>query len=94
MREYELTVLVDGKLDEKTVSKVVKDLSELLTKVKAKIKSKTDPAKKQMAYEIEGTREAYYLFFDLELDPATVLEVDAKVKLIDNVIRYLLVKKN
>ena len=93
MREYELTVLLSGELDEKAVAKEVKSLSELLTKANAKVKSKKDPQKKTLAYEIAKVHEAYYLFYELELDPAGVADLDGKVKLMPSVIRYLLVKK-
>lgn len=93
MRIYELTVLLSGNLDEKAVAKKTKDLGELLTKSGAKVKTKKDAEKKDMAYEIDKMRSSYYMFYELELDPAKVLDLDNKVKLEDGVIRYLLVKK-
>lgn len=93
MKNYELTVLFSGKLDEKAISKKIKDFAELLTKTGAKITAKKDAEKKDMAYEINKERSAFYAFYELELDPANVLELDNKVKLEDGVIRYLLVKK-
>lgn len=94
MRDYELTVLLAGDLDEKEVDKQMKLLTDLLTKTGAKIKSKTDPVKKMLAYELKKMREGFYVYFELEMPTDQVFEVDSKIKLMDNVIRYLLVSKN
>lgn len=85
MRDYELTVLVR--------SDDVKSLKDLLTKSGAKIKAKKDPEKRTLAYEINKVQEAFYVFFDLEVDPADVPGLDSKLKQEENVMRYLLVKK-
>lgn len=86
MRDYELTVL--AKSDD------TKSVKEILSKAGAKVKSKSDPQKKPMAYEIRGSNEAFYAFFELEVDPAQVSELDSKLRLQDDLIRFLLVKKN
>lgn len=94
MKVYELTVLIKPEIGEKELAKVVKDLQGLLEKVGAKIKSKKDPAKRPMAYEIvKGGRyrEANYLYLEVESNPEKIGEIDKSLKLSDNIIRYLLV---
>ena len=93
MRDYELTVLLRPTQTDKELDKEVKALSDLLTKVGAKVISKTDPKKQVLSYEIADTKEAYYVFCELSMDPANAAEVDQKFKLSENVIMYLLVKK-
>ncbi len=94
MRDYELTVLFKGDLEEKEVDKGVKNLSDLLTKIGAKIKSKKDPAKKVLAYEINKQRDAFYVYFEVSLEPANVLEMETKIRLMDNVLRHLICQAN
>ncbi len=98
MRVYELTVLLKPDLKDAELDREIKDLQTLLEKNGAKIKSKKDPVKKNLAYEIAnppagGTREAYYVYFELEAEPDKVGTVDGKLKLEEKVIRYLLVRK-
>lgn len=93
MRDYELTVLFGADLSEKELDKEVKNLSDLLEKAGAKVKSKKDPVKKILAYEISKQREAYYVYLELEMESDKVAGVDEKLRLDEKVIRYLLVKK-
>ena len=94
MREYELTVLFRADLAEKELDKEVKDLVGLLEKAGAKIAKKVDAVKKSLAYEIAKVREAYYVYCELEVDPAKLSGLGAKLKLDENLLRYLLVRKD
>ena len=95
MRDYELTILLQPSLSEKDAEKTVKDISAILEKLGAKIKKKTDPEKRQLAYEIAKNKEALYVYIEFQLDPEKekVMEMESKIKLVGNIIRYLLVKK-
>lgn len=94
MRDYELTVLLKPDLKDAELDHEVKDLQTLLEKNGAKVKSKKDPAKRALSYEIAKVREAYYVYFELELDPGSVAGFEEKVRLEEKVIRYLLVRKS
>ena len=91
MRDYELTVLLKPDLKDKELDKTVNDLQALLEKNGAKVKSRKDPAKKILAYEIKKVREAFYVYFELEISPEKTAVVDEKLKLDEKVLRYLLV---
>lgn len=91
MRDYELTVLLRPDISEKELDKEVKSLSDIFEKQGAKVKARKDPVKKSLAYEISKYREAYYAFFVLSMMPDKVAELDKKLHLAENVIRYLLV---
>ena len=93
MRDYELTVLLKPDLKEKELDRVVADLQVLLEKNGAKIKSKKDPAKKILAYEIKKMREAFYVYFELEVSPEKSAGLDEKLRLDERVLRYLYVSK-
>ncbi len=93
MRDYELTVLMRPNLEEKELDKEIKNLQELISKNGAKIKSKKDAEKKALSYPIEDNSQAYYLYFELTSEPNGVVGLEQKLKLLENVIRYLLVTK-
>ncbi len=92
MRDYELTVLAKGDLEEKELDKEIKALQTLLEKAGAKVKAKKDAQKRPLSYEIGRKREAYYVFMELQLEPKSVAEVENKLRLEDNLVRYLLVE--
>ena len=49
--------------------------------------------KKRLAYEIQKMREGYYYFIQFESDAACPAEVEGRIRIMDNVLRYLVVKK-
>lgn len=49
--------------------------------------------KKRLAYEIQKMREAYYYFIQFEADADCPAEVERHVRIMDNVLRFLIVKK-
>lgn len=91
MRDYELTVLVKPSLTDKDVDKETKAVADLVTKLAGKIIRKDDPVKKTLAYEINHLREAYYLYFELQLPPEAISGLEKKLKISENVIRHLII---
>ena len=88
-----MTLLVKPTLTDSELDKEVKSLNDLLTKAGAKVSRKVDFKKQTTAYKIADFGEAFYGFFELNLDPQKVSEVDRVLKLQDNLIRYLFIKK-
>lgn len=92
MKKYELTIVLDGG----TTSAQKKSKEELVEKLldlhKGKIIKKEDWGVKDLAYKIEKSNTGLFLYYDLELDPASVKDISEKLRLDDGIIRYLLVK--
>ena len=49
--------------------------------------------KKKLAYEIQKMKEAYYYFIHFESDATTPGEIEQRIRIMDNVIRYLCVRQ-
>ena len=49
--------------------------------------------KKRLAYEVQKMREGFYYFIQFEADATCPAEVERHVRIMDNVMRYLVVKK-
>lgn len=92
MRDYELTVLLAPTLSEKDLDKEVSKIQALVAKGGGKAKGK-DPKKRALAYEIRRVNEAYEAFFDVSMPSETLGQIEPGLRLMDSVIRYLLVKK-
>lgn len=86
MRNYELTVILE--------KEETKALVDLLTKNGAEIVKKNDPVKRDLAYEIRKKGQGYYVYFELKIKPENVSVIDQKLKLHENIIRYLLCQQN
>jgi small subunit ribosomal protein S6 len=93
VRDYELTVLLSPTVSEKELDKEAKKLQELFLRNKGKVKKNSDPAKRNLAYEIGHQNQAYYLYFELSVPAEGVTTIEGDLTRDDQVIRYLLVKK-
>ena len=49
---------------------------------------------KKLAYEIQKMNEAYYYFIPFEAEGSAIHEIESRMRIMDNVIRYLCVKKD
>ena len=48
--------------------------------------------KKRLAYEIQKMKEGYYYFIQFDADAACPAELEKRVRIMDNVLRYLIVR--
>ena len=53
-----------------------------------------DWGKKKLAYEIQHMKEGFYYFIQFEADAACPAELEKRVRIMDNVLRYLVVRKD
>ena len=92
MNKYELTLVLDGKSGATKKKKVIETLEKILTVFKGSIKESKEWGVKELAYKIGKSESGLYLFFELELDPATVKQLNEKLRVDGDIIRYLLIK--
>jgi len=92
MRNYELTVVLPGKLTPAKKKSVQKEIKKLVTGAKGKVAKMEDWGEKQLAYQIAKKSTGNFLHFQLELEPGTAKEIDSKLNLEEDIIRYLLVR--
>lgn len=91
MTSYELMVLVAPTVD-LTGDKAQKDIITKLVGTDATVKDVTSLGKKQLAYVIKKQSEATYLVATLEGNVKTG-DVEKRSKLMDEVLRFLLIVK-
>jgi len=87
MRRYELMVILDPDLEERTVAP---SLDQFLTVVRTDGGSveKVDVwGRRRLSYEIDKKVEGIYAVVDLLAEPATVLELDRQLNLNEAVLR-------
>ncbi|QVQ50519.1 30S ribosomal protein S6 [Spiractinospora alimapuensis] len=87
MRRYEMMVILDPSLDERTVSP---SLEQFLARVRDEGGSveKVDVwGKRRLSYDIEKNSEGLYAVIDLTATPATVKELDRQLRLAEVVLR-------
>ena len=85
---YELTVLLPLDSTEKSANALIEGL---LKKSGGKIASVDFWGKRDMAYPIKKNTQAIYVLFNLEMEPPQVSELEKRLRIDENVIRYLIV---
>lgn len=92
MNNYELTIVLDGKAGASKMKKVTENLEKSLKNFNGKIKGTKDMGVKDLAYKIGKSETGMFTFFELELDGKGVKQLNEKLRVDEDVIRYLLVK--
>ena len=90
MNKYELTVILKNKEAEEVKVKV----NEIIEKNNVKVESEDLWGVKKLAYDIDGEKEGYYLFYNLEASPDIIKKIIGAFRLNANILRYLFVKLN
>lgn len=92
MNKYELAVVVNAKIEDDARADVIEKVKALITRFGGNVTDIDEWGKKRLAYEIQKMHEAYYYFIQFESDSVCPNEVEAHVRIMEPVIRYLCVK--
>jgi len=94
MNKYELTLVLDAKRAS-ALKKKATELVESLTKVfKGKVVETKDWGVKEMAYKIGKNTSGAYLYFELELPANAIKQINDKIRIDKDIMRFLLVRKD
>ncbi|GAB04265.1 30S ribosomal protein S6 [Gordonia amarae] len=93
MRHYELMVILDPSLDERTVAPSLDTFLNVVRNDGGKVDNVDIWGKRRLAYEIAKHSEGIYAVIDLNAEPATVNELDRQLKLNDSVLRTKVLRK-
>ena len=94
MNKYELAVVVSAKLEDEERAAVLESVKELITRFGGTITDVDDWGKKHLAYEIQKMREGYYYFIRFEADATCPGEIEKRIRIMEDVIRYLCVRQD
>ncbi|MCR5527132.1 MAG: 30S ribosomal protein S6 [Lachnospiraceae bacterium] len=91
MNKYELAVVISGKLEEDDKNVVLGKVKDLVERFGGKITSVDEQGKKRFAYEVAKMKEGYYNFIHFEAEANVPAEIESRIRIMDNVVRYLIV---
>ena len=93
MNKYELAVVVSAKIEDDERAQVIEKVKALVERFGGKISDVDEWGKKRLAYEIQKMKEGYYYFIHFESDATVPAEMEARLRIMDNVLRYLCVRQ-
>ena len=93
MNKYEPALDISAKLDDEARGAVVSRAQEYITRFGGVLGEVEEWGKRKLAYEIEKVTEAYYYFVQFEAESECPNELEKRMRIMDNVLRYLVVRK-
>ena len=94
MNKYELALVVNTKVEDDVRTATVEKAKEYITRFGGTVTEVEDWGKKRLAYEIQHMREAFYYFIQFEAEATAPAEIEKRVRIMENVVRYLCVRKD
>ena len=94
MNKYELTVVVNAKIEDDARAELIEKIKGLIVRFGGTVSDVDEWGKKRLAYEIQKMKEGYYYFIHFEAEHTTPGEVEQRIRIMDNVLRYLCIRQD
>lgn len=91
MKKYETTFVLDSVLDNDSIEKEIKKVSEVITNSGGNIIKSESWGVKRFAYPIAGKQQGFYTYIVFEGSPKTPQELEKIYKLNEACLRFLTV---
>ncbi|MDO5633396.1 MAG: 30S ribosomal protein S6 [Micrococcus sp.] len=92
MRAYELMVLIDPEVDERTVEPTLKKYLEVVTNDGGTVDNVDVWGRRKMAYEIQKKSEAIYVVVNFTANPDTTKELDRLLTINETILRTKIIR--
>ena len=92
MAKYELALVVNAKIETDKRVAVVKKAKDYIERFGGTVGATEEWGRKRLAYEIQKMREGYYYFIKFESGSECPNELEQHMRILDNVLRYLIVR--
>ncbi len=93
MNKYELALVVNAKIEDEDRAAVVEKAKEYIARFGGTVTNVDEWGKKRLAYEIQKMREGYYYFIQFDAEADCPGQLENRVRIMDNVLRFLCVKQ-
>lgn len=91
--KYELLLMIKEALTEEKAKEVFLSVKTFIASLGGKVELEDFWGKRKLAYKIAKSTDAYYALLNFTLDPKEIKKLNTKLKLENDMLRYLLVKK-
>ncbi|MDD7542718.1 MAG: 30S ribosomal protein S6 [Peptoniphilaceae bacterium] len=92
MNKYEMVLILKSNAEDEERQQVLDRLLEAIRE-NGTVGEIDDWGIRKLAYEINYNKEGYYYVVNYEAEPTVVAEVERRARILDQVLRYLTVKK-
>lgn len=93
MNNYEIMFIVKATMESGDVKKTAEGYKKLVSDLKGKVAEYRELGEKKFAYPIKKEMNGYYFVMQVEADKDCIGEFDRKIRLDENVLRHLIIRK-
>ena len=91
---YELALVLNGKLEDDARAEALEKVQNYITRFGGSVLNVDDWGQKKFAYDINKQKEGFYYFIKFQSeDNNCPNELEANVRIMESVVRYLVVKQ-
>lgn len=94
MNKYELALVVSAKVEDEVREATVEKAKGYITRFGGTVTEVEEWGKKKLAYEIQKMHEGFFYFIQFEADGQAPAQIENRVRIMDNVLRFLVVRKD
>ncbi len=94
MNKYELAVVVSAKIEDEERTATIDKVKAYVERFGGQISNVDEWGKKRLAYEIQKMHEGFYYFIQFEAEGTAPAEIESRLRIMDNVIRFLCVRQD
>ena len=92
MRKYEIMFIVDPNVPDDEVDQISSQVEGVITGGGGEVDQVEKMGRRKLAYEIDKKREGFYVLLTVGADGEIVKEVERRLRVMDQVLRYLTVR--
>jgi small subunit ribosomal protein S6 len=93
LRDYEVLYILRADLDDEKVQDAVKRVNTVIQRSGGTVERTNLWGKRKLAYEVKHQKEGSYVLQDFQIGPDRVPELEAALKITEEVLRHLIVRK-
>ena len=94
MNKYELAVVVSAKIEDEERDATVEKVKAYVERFGGNVTNVDEWGKKRLAYEVQKMKEAFYYFIQFDAEATAPAEIENRIRIMDNVIRFLCVRQD
>lgn len=93
MNNYETVFIINPNLEEEAIKALIEKFSSIINS-DGKVSEVNEWGKKKLAYPMRKCSEGYYVLVNFEANPSLIAELERNYRITDEVIKFIVVKKD
>ena len=92
MRDYEITFIIHPNLEDEERTPLIEQVQGWITDLEGQVTKVDVWGQRKLAYEIDNVRQGFYVLMYAQLEGPAVRELERRMQLTEQIIRYLTVR--